>query len=169
MSDPLTPEALTQAPESQAPSAEYIHAEFGKHGRKGKGSRVPDAQKHLIYSLADVAKLNTTQIAERLSMDWRTVSAVLNLRDHQAVAVTNLFKANALRVGQNWLKACEKGALKGRHEPARDLLQAIGVVQMPSQAQAHQSVTVILSGGEMPSELRVGIQQNAPLSPSDSE
>lgn len=136
---------------------------------KGRGSRVAPAQKALIYALADHAKLSQAAIARRLEMAEHTISAVLRTRDHQSELARNLLGSNSLQFVSDWLTASKQGAKKGRHEPARDALYALNVVAPPQQAQSSQSVTVILSGGDLPNELRVGIQQVSGLSPVKSE
>jgi DNA-binding Lrp family transcriptional regulator len=150
--DPLTPEQLEA-------NAEFIEAEFGKHGRKGKSSRTPASQKALVYALHDVGKLSQAAIAQRLGMSRLTVSAVLEHRDASALIARNLMGSNSLQLASDWMVASRKGAQRGRHEPARDALYALGVVSPPQQAQQHQQVTVVLSGGEMPTELKIGVLQ----------
>lgn len=160
----LEPESIT--PEQLEANAQFVQAEFGQHGTKGKGSRTPPAQKAVIYTLADIAKLSPTAIAQRLNMNQATVSAILQHRDASASLARNLLGGNSLQFVSDWMTASRKGAQRGRHEPARDALYALNVVSPPQQAQQHQSVTVILSGGEMPKELRIGVLQTQQPAPN---
>jgi hypothetical protein len=154
-----------QTPEEVESSAQLLEQATEPKRQTKHGLRVSSERKLTIYTLHDQFKWSARAIADRLSMDWRTVAAVLSLRDSDAVIARNLLTTHSLGFAKDWVTAAKKGAQRGRHEPARDALYALGVVSPPQQAQQSQQVTVILSGGEMPTELKIGVlqtQQGAP-------
>jgi hypothetical protein len=134
------------------------------------GRNVTPERKALIHTLAETLKLPAFQIAERLKMDVRTVKAVLGMpRDYDAVMARNLLDANALAAASAWVKSIQVGASKGRHEPARDLLLHRRIIEPVITSSVSASVSVILTGGELPSELRLNPHPFALEIPTQSE
>jgi len=118
------------------------------------GNRIAPERKAVIYTLRDTLGLSTTAIADRLTMDWRTVNAILKRRDTDAIAARNLLDVNSLDAAKAWVLACQTGAAKGRHEPARDLLLHRGVIEPVKVEAPSNSVVVVLNGGIAPPELK---------------
>lgn len=159
--DPLTPE------ETEASAQLLEHQTEPRSTRRSTGLRVVPERKATIYALFDAGGLSYTAIADRLGMNRATVSAILRHRESDAALARNVLGSNSIELARNWLTAAKQGARRGRHEPARDALYALGVVSPPQQSQQHQQVTVVLSGGEMPTELRIGVQQTQARAPDD--
>lgn len=93
--------------------------------------------------------LTHKQIGERLGRARETVCLALReatdaqrLLEAKARAKA-LMEAAAEEFARDWIEAAVKGAERGRHEPARDALAALGVVALPQQATA-QNVQILL-------------------------
>jgi len=146
---------LSQPDESKTALGNYIAHQESDEAKSLIGSRIPPERKSTIYTLRDVLGLSTAAIADRLSMGWETVDAILKTREADAVLSRNLLDASSLDAARAWVLACQTGAAKGRHEPARDLLLHRGVIEPIKQEAPNNSVTVVLNGGTAPPELRV--------------
>lgn len=147
--------AINPSPESGLAHSDPTSHESIVSSETGySGARVAPERKATIYTLVDVLGLAPSAVAERLSMDFRTVKAVLEHRSSDAIAARNLLDVNSLDAAKAWVLACQTGAAKGRHEPARDLLLHRGVIEPVKQDAPSNTVTVVLNGGSAPPELR---------------
>lgn len=108
------------------------------------GSQTPPERKATIYNCADYLKMSPREIATRLSMDVRTVNAILATRDAEALSARNLLAANSLQFAQDWLDASKIGAGKGKHGPAKDALLHLKVIEPVQDTQTHVQVAIVV-------------------------
>lgn len=140
--DTNTPAIAQQTPidtatDTPSPTGEYIATRTG--------NQTPPERKATIYNLADIAKMSAREIAQRLSMDPRTVNAILATREHLKVDVRNHLDSLALDAVKHWGTAMEEGARKGKHAPARDLLLHTKIIE-PVQTEGHTTQIAIVVG-----------------------
>lgn len=107
-----------------------------------KYKRLTLAQEAQIVRLA-ADDLNQTQIAEVVGCSQSAVSRVLSEFAGTMQAAKALLEANALQASKDWVSAMKPAAEKGDHRPAKELLQAIGVVQKDAP-NGNQAVQVLV-------------------------
>jgi hypothetical protein len=109
--------------------------------------RLTLAQEAQIVRLA-AEDLNQTQIAEVIGCSQSAISRVLSEFTNTTAAARKLLEASALQASRDWVSSLGPAAEKGDHKPARELLQAVGVVQKDGPTQAHQVQVVVGMPGQ---------------------
>lgn len=117
------------------------------------GSRTPPQKIALIHAMKREGR-SLTSMAEMLSMDERTIKAILARGDSLVSDARMVLQANALGFVGDAILASQKAAQKGKIEGISAMLDRLGVTEPPkSGAQTSVGVQVILHGGEAPAEL----------------
>lgn len=138
------PPETTGTPDTD-PLAEYI--------AKNNGNGTSPERKATIYNCADYLKMSSGEIARRLSMDKRTVDAILQTRDSAALSARNLLTANVEQFAQDWVTASETGAKKGKHGAAKDALLHLKVIDPIQENRASVQVAIIVGAPGQPLQL----------------
>ena len=88
------------------------------------------------------------QIADILKRPMRTVADWLTKFEDTTELARKRLQASSLDAAEQWQKAIIEGAKRGRHEPARDLLVAAGVIDQ--QQTAGDRVVIHIGTPEQP-------------------
>lgn len=127
---------------------EYIEA-----ASRCDGSRTPPHLHALVHLLSDKGE-SKHAIAKTTGMDHRTVTAILERRDHLVSDARALLTANALGFAGDAIKASEEAAKRGKLADILHLTDRLGITEPPkSSAQVQVNTQVILHGGSLPNEL----------------
>lgn len=140
-------DAVAVLPDDELTSPEQAKTDYIAHFT---GSQVAPERKAVIFNCADHLKMSPGEIAERLSMDRRTVKAVLANRDASALEARNLLAANSLQFAQDWLDASKIGAGKGKHGPAKDALLHLKVIEPIQDNQTNVQVAIVVGAPGQP-------------------
>jgi DNA-binding CsgD family transcriptional regulator len=113
--------------------------ESGKQPAYSRLSRAEEAQ---ILRLS-VEGLTQVQIAAQLGRSQSTVSHVLADFANTTEIARKHLESRAIQAAEAWTGSLVAAAEKGDHKPAKELLQAVGVVQKDGPSQAQQVQVVV--------------------------
>jgi hypothetical protein len=96
----------------------------------GRRSAVKPAEAAAITGL-HLAGMSGTEIATRIGRSKQTISAILNSEEtkHARELAKSILVSNASEFANNWITAARRAAAKGKHEPSKEALEAIGAVE----------------------------------------
>ena len=121
-----------------------------KHG-PGRGNRIRPAEATAIRA-ASIAGLSGNEIARRTGRSKAAVSRILSDAESQQARemARSILTANAAQAVDDWMTASRVGALKGRHEAARDWLTHVRAVNPPQKGETKGQGVVIQLGCILP-------------------
>jgi transcriptional regulator with XRE-family HTH domain len=118
----------TQPAHTELATVKDLTDKDGEGAEGPKYKRLTLAQEAQIVRLAAEGLLQT-QIAEAIGCSQSAVSRVLSEFTSTIAAARTLLEASALQASKDWVSSLKPAAEKGDHKPAKELLQAVGVVQ----------------------------------------
>jgi hypothetical protein len=115
-----------------------------KRGRGNKGA-MGVAEKTAAAAMV-MAGASQRQVAEQLGRNVKTITRLMSsdeMKEARELAKSVLTE-HSVQLARDWIKASNISAEAGKHEPARDALQALGVVEKPSanKKEAGKGLTV---------------------------
>lgn len=149
MSAPTSPlAAVAECDRDDASLVNYV-----ENASRYDGSRTPPQKIALIHAMKRAGR-TVSAIAGILSMDERTVKAVLSRGDDLITDARMLLESNALGFAGDLIQASQEAAKRGKIEGIAAVLDRLGVTEPPkNHAQIGVGVQVVLSGGGVPPEL----------------
>jgi hypothetical protein len=143
-------------------SADTAYAEYIDNASRYDGSRTAPHKVALIHTMKRAGR-SVHAIGEILSMDERTVKAVLSRGDDLIADARMLLKANALGFAADAIQASRIAAEKGKIEGISAMLDRLDVTQPPKGQQGSQvAVQINLHGGPEPVSLaKVQVQSES--------
>jgi hypothetical protein len=101
--------------------------------RPGRGSAVTPIERVAIQGLS-MSGLSNAEIARRRGRSRKTIARVLSSEEFKAARdmARSVLMDGAVELAADWRKASREAAKRGRHEPARDGLLALKVIETPS-------------------------------------
>jgi hypothetical protein len=95
-----------------------------------------------------VAGQGQIAIGQALGISQSTVSRILSSYRPTLELSRKRLEAGALQAAEDWIEASANGAKQGNHKPAKELLQAVGVVQQ--DASSINQTLVVVADGDTP-------------------
>ncbi len=115
-----------------------------KRGGRGKGTRNLKPWERDAIDEKHEEGLTLDKIGELLGRDPRTVKKYL--KDTEEYAKT-LLTAEAPRASKKWGRAIDVAAEKGDHRPAKELLEAVKVVEPPKTKDGPSQQLIVVGEG----------------------
>lgn len=103
---------------------------------------------------------SVTEIAKHLSCSTETAYRICTQYESSTDLAAKFLAGQSLASAKQWLRAVKKGAARGRHEPARDLLLHTGAIQpVNTEASSGAKVAVFIGvSSQDPPQLLVQAQ-----------
>jgi hypothetical protein len=110
---------------------------------RGRGSALSLADRAVIQGLS-LAGLSGAEISRRLGRSQRTVGKVLSSDEykHAKDLARSVLAQHATDFADDLVISSKIAALSGRHEPARDALLALGVIEPPTKSEKAPPLTI---------------------------
>lgn len=110
-------------------------------------TRLSRAEEAQILRLS-VEGLTQVQIAQQLGRSQSTISHVLADFANTTEIARKHLESRAIQAAEAWTGSMAVASEKGDHKPAKELLQAVGVVQRDGPSQAQQVQVVVGMPGQ---------------------
>lgn len=114
----------------------------GQGEKPASYTRLSRAEEAQILRLS-VEGLTQVQIASQLGRSQSTISHVLADFANTTEIARKHLESRAIQAAEAWTGSLTAAAEKGDHKPAKELLQAVGVVQKDGPSQAQQVQVVV--------------------------
>ena len=120
--------------------------------RRTNGSSLP-LEVQAICTVLLKRGASKTDIAKVLKIDRHTVRKIELTVEHRNALAKEVLEQSVVDAAKSFAESVDIAAKKGRHEPARDLLQAVGVIEAKPDKAPQVNIGIALHGGTGPQEL----------------
>ena len=130
-----------------SPIAPLTHGDV--RSRRGHGKRFSNSELALALRLLGEREADGTrsksdaQIALAVGCKAETIRQIRHRYADTTAEAAAILKATAAGAATDWVKARRIAAAEGRHEPAKQQLEAVGAVQTPRQPGAGTTVVIV--------------------------
>lgn len=111
----------------------HVGSSNSERKRPGRGSAVTPAERVAIQGLS-ISGLSNAEIARRQGRSRKTIARVLSSEEFRLARdmARSALMQGAVEFVADWRRASREAAKRGRHEPARDALLGLNVIEPPS-------------------------------------